>query len=127
VIEAMEKLLVASLSEICDPLGVGVEMHRIADTPPVRFDAECIEAVRTAAALNNFSAREIVSGAGHDSTYVSRVAPTTMIFVPCKGGISHNEAEFSSKEQCAAGAQVLLQAVLDYDRRLAEKLATKAA
>ena len=44
-----------------------------------------------------------------------------MIFVPCRDGISHNEAEFSSKEQCAAGAQVLLQAVLDYDRQLAER------
>ena len=69
-------------------------------------------------ALSGFSAREIVSGAGHDAAYVSRVAPTAMIFVPCRGGISHNEAEFTSKEQCAAGAQVLLQAVLDYDRTL---------
>jgi len=49
-----------------------------------------------------------------------------MIFVPCRGGISHNEAEFSSKEQCAKGAQVLLQAVLDYDRKLAER-STKAS
>ena len=47
--------------------------------------------------------------------------PPAMIFVPCRDGISHNEAEFSSKEQCAAGAQVLLQAVLDYDRGLAER------
>ena len=46
-----------------------------------------------------------------------------MIFVPCRDGISHNEAEFTSKEQCAAGAQVLLQAVLDYDRGLAERQA----
>ena len=52
---------------------------------------------------------------------LSRVAPAAMIFVPCKDGISHNEAEYSSKEQCAAGAQVLLQAVLDYDRQLAER------
>jgi N-carbamoyl-L-amino-acid hydrolase len=44
-----------------------------------------------------------------------------MIFVPCLGGISHNEAEYSSREQCARGAQVLLQAVLDYDRKLAEQ------
>ena len=44
-----------------------------------------------------------------------------MVFVPCRGGISHNEAEFSSQEQCAKGAQVLLQAVLDYDRQLAER------
>jgi N-carbamoyl-L-amino-acid hydrolase len=45
-----------------------------------------------------------------------------MIFVPCKDGISHNEEEFSSQEQCAKGAQVLLQAVLDFDRQLAESL-----
>ena len=44
-----------------------------------------------------------------------------MIFVPCRDGISHNEVEYSSKEQCAAGAQVLLQAVLNYDRALAER------
>ena len=77
---------------------------------------DCVAAVRRAAELSGFSARDIVSGAGHDAAYVSRVAPAAMIFVPCRGGISHNEAEFSSKEQCAAGAQVLLQAVLDYDR-----------
>jgi N-carbamoyl-L-amino-acid hydrolase len=41
-----------------------------------------------------------------------------MIFVPCLGGISHNEAESASLEECAAGAQVLLTAVLEYDRRL---------
>jgi N-carbamoyl-L-amino-acid hydrolase len=44
-----------------------------------------------------------------------------MIFVPCRGGVSHNEAEFTSQEQCAAGAQVLLEAVLDYDSRLGER------
>ena len=93
----------------------------------MRFDPDCVAAVRRAAELSGFSTRDIVSGAGHDAAYVSRVAPTAMIFVPCRGGISHNEAEFSSKEQCAAGAQVLLQAVLDYDRQLAEKPARDEA
>jgi N-carbamoyl-L-amino-acid hydrolase len=65
--------------------------------------------------------REIVSGAQHDSAYVARVAPTSMIFVPCRDGISHNEAEFSSQEQCARGAQVLLHAVLEFDRLLAQR------
>ena len=50
-----------------------------------------------------------------------------MIFVPCKDGISHNEAEYSSKEQCAAGAQVLLQAVLDYDRQSGRALRREIA
>ena len=62
-----------------------------------------------------------MSGAGHDAVYMARVAPTTMIFVPCLGGISHNEAESTTFEQCAAGAQVLLDAVLEYDRGLASE------
>jgi N-carbamoyl-L-amino-acid hydrolase len=60
----------------------------------------------------------MISGAGYNACYASRVAPTTMTFVPCRGGISHNEAESTSFEECAAGAQVLLNAVLEYDRRL---------
>jgi len=87
----------------------------------VRFDADCVDAVRRAASDSGYSVRDIVSGAGHDSAYVARVAPTAMIFVPCRDGISHNEAEFTSQEQCAMGAQVLLQAVLTYDRMLAER------
>ena len=50
---------------------------------------------------------------------MARVAPTAMIFVPCKDGISHNEAESTTFDECAAGAQVLLNAVLAYDRRFA--------
>jgi N-carbamoyl-L-amino-acid hydrolase len=61
----------------------------------------------------------MVSGAGHDAVYVARIAPTTMIFVPCLKGLSHNEAESTSFEECAAGAQVLLNAILEYDRGLA--------
>jgi N-carbamoyl-L-amino-acid hydrolase len=87
----------------------------------VVFDAECVAAVRGAAETGGFKVRDMVSGAGHDAAYVSRIAPTAMIFVPCRGGISHNEAEFTSEVQCAAGAQVLLQAVLAYDQRLAER------
>jgi len=121
VLDELEAEFVKSLNEICDPLGLAVTSTRIWDQPPVHFDAACVASVRRAAELSGFSTRDIISGAGHDAAYVSRVAPTSMIFVPCRGGISHNEAEFTAKEQCAAGAQVLLQAVLDYDRQLAER------
>ncbi len=120
VLDELEAEYETSLRAICDPLGLAVTSTRIWDQPPVRFDPACVASVRHGAEVSGFSAREIVSGAGHDAAYVSRVAPTAMIFVPCRDGVSHNEAEFSSKEQCAAGAQVLLQAVLDYDRKLAE-------
>src|SRR6266540_6099194 len=121
VLDSMEQMLTAVADQICGALGLGVVVTKIWDQPPVRFDPDCVTCVRTAAEASGFSARDIVSGAGHDAAYVARVAPTAMIFVPCRDGISHNEAEFSSKEQCAAGAQVLLQAVLDYDRQLAER------
>lgn len=121
VVEAMERDYLAALPEICEPLGLTVSSARIWDQPPVHFDAACVGAVRRAAEICGYSAREIVSGAGHDAAYAARVAPTAMVFVPCRDGVSHNEDEFSSKQQCAAGAQVLLQAVLDYDRQLAER------
>jgi beta-ureidopropionase / N-carbamoyl-L-amino-acid hydrolase len=127
-LEAMEARLQASLGEICQPLGLDVAMQRIWDQAEVTFDPDCVASVRAGTELSGYSARDIVSGAGHDAAYVSRVAPAAMIFVPCRGGISHNEAEFTSKDQCAAGAQVLLQAVLDYDRKLAERaMATTGA
>jgi N-carbamoyl-L-amino-acid hydrolase len=124
-LDAMEADFRAALPAICEPLGLGVAVQRIWDQPELRFDADCVAAVRRAAELSGYSSRDIVSGAGHDAAYVSRVAPAAMVFVPCRGGISHNEAEFSSREQCAKGAQVLLQAVLDYDRMLAERGAAK--
>jgi N-carbamoyl-L-amino-acid hydrolase len=113
------------IGELADALGkdpgLAVTLKNIMTQPVQPFDPDCIAAVRAAAAISGFSTREMTSGAGHDAAYVARVAPAAMIFVPCKDGISHNEAEYSSKEQCAAGAQVLLQAVLDYDKRLAER------
>lgn len=55
---------------------------------------------------------EVVSGAGHDACNISAVAPVSMIFVPCDGGLSHNEAENISHVQAADGANVLLHAML---------------
>jgi beta-ureidopropionase / N-carbamoyl-L-amino-acid hydrolase len=132
VLEEMEREMRVSISALplsfCSPAVVPLDTsqhtvtcEKIWDQPPVVFDAECVAAVRGAAETGGFKVRDMVSGAGHDAAYVSRIAPTAMIFVPCRGGISHNEAEFTSEVQCAAGAQVLLQAVLAYDQRLAER------
>ncbi|QPC93632.1 Zn-dependent hydrolase [Mesorhizobium sp. INR15] len=84
-------------------------------SPAVKFDPRCVEAVAEGAAAAGYSSIRIHSGAGHDSAYIARVAPTAMIFVPCLGGLSHNEAESATKEQCLAGAQTLLNAVLRLD------------
>jgi beta-ureidopropionase / N-carbamoyl-L-amino-acid hydrolase len=121
VLDRMEAEIAQAAKETEAALGLTIAIKNIWTQPPQAFDPECIAAVRAAAKVSGYSTRDMISGAGHDAAYVARVAPAAMIFVPCKDGISHNEAEFSSKEQCAAGAQVLLQAVLDYDRQLAER------
>jgi beta-ureidopropionase / N-carbamoyl-L-amino-acid hydrolase len=120
-LDFMEAKLRAALAEILPPLQLTYRESRIWASPPVNFSPELIDCVRVAVETAGFSSRDIVSGAGHDSVYIARVAPTTMIFVPSRGGISHNEAEWTSQEHCAAGAQILLNAVLEYDRRLGER------
>jgi len=80
--------------------------------PPTEFAPRCIEAVRGAVEHLGYSAKEMVSGAGHDSGYLAKVAPTSMIFVPCERGISHNEAENAKSSDLGAGANVLLHSML---------------
>jgi N-carbamoyl-L-amino-acid hydrolase len=69
--------------------------------------------VREAAEAQGYPHQEIISGAGHDAVYMARVAPAAMIFVPCVGGISHNEIEDAKLADLTAGCNVLLNAVLD--------------
>jgi beta-ureidopropionase / N-carbamoyl-L-amino-acid hydrolase len=82
------------------------------EAPGVSFDPDCVAAVRSAAAALGFDSMEMVSGAGHDSCNLAGVVPTSMVFVPCAGGLSHNEAESALPADLTAGADVLLQAML---------------
>jgi len=91
-------------------LEVGVEdVQYFAPTP---FTPELVAQVRAQAAAHGYAHQDIVTGAGHDAVYIAGVAPTAMIFVPCKDGISHNEVEDAKPEHLAAGANVLLGAML---------------
>jgi N-carbamoyl-L-amino-acid hydrolase len=81
--------------------------------PPCHFDAHWVARIETLARELGHPVRRLASGAGHDAVYVARTCPSAMIFVPCEGGISHNEIENARPEHLAAGAQVLLGAVLE--------------
>ncbi len=83
--------------------------------PPTPFDAALVGKVREAAAAQGYKHQDIISGAGHDAVYMARVAPSAMIFVPCVGGISHNEIEDAKPDDLTAGCNVLLNALLDAD------------
>ena len=77
-----------------------------------RFDPGCIRLIREAAERLDVPHRDILSQAGHDAYYISRIAPTAMIFTPCRDGISHNEAEHAELDYTVPGVNVLLHAVL---------------
>jgi beta-ureidopropionase / N-carbamoyl-L-amino-acid hydrolase len=91
---------------------VAIAIEPVVYFPPQPFDAELLSLVRQGAALAGLTQMDVVSGAGHDAVYVARTAPAAMIFVPCKDGISHNEIEDARPEHLAAGANVLLHAML---------------
>ncbi|MAZ86943.1 MAG: Zn-dependent hydrolase [Cellvibrionaceae bacterium] len=87
-------------------------IHQEWTSEAVSFDSQCVNAVRDAVKNLGYSHKEMVSGAGHDSVYLSQVVPTSMIFIPCEKGLSHNEAENAEPADVTAGANVLLQAML---------------
>ena len=92
--------------------GLEITFEEIWHSPPVKFAADCVGAVQSAAESLGYASRPITSGAGHDAVYVSRVAPTGMIFIPCEDGISHNEIEAATQADIAAGCDVLLNAMV---------------
>ena len=112
-LERMKARLEAEAPKIAAELGLGIEIEPVGHFDPVTFDEGCVTALRGAAERLGYSHRNIVSGAGHDACWINRIAPTAMVMCPCVGGLSHNEAEEITKDWAAAGADVLLHAVVE--------------
>ena len=91
--------------------GVAVTRRTLARFEPVDFAPEMIERVEKTAKAQGLSVRRMPSGAGHDAQMFAPHCPTGMIFVPSRGGISHNVREFTEPAQLVAGANVLLEVV----------------
>jgi N-carbamoyl-L-amino-acid hydrolase len=100
------------ITRISDQASVGHSLEEIFYYAPVPFDSGCVAAVQSGAETCGYSSREIVTGAGHDACFIAHTAPTSMIFIPCVDGISHNEVEDIEPAWSTAGANVMLQAVL---------------
>ncbi|WP_338019332.1 Zn-dependent hydrolase [Paraburkholderia tagetis] len=113
VLAELDAQLRAELACVAQEAQLGHTIRQIFDYAPVPFAAACIDAVRRAAVALDLPHDDIVSGAGHDACYLARVAPTGMIFVPCVDGLSHNEAEAITPEWAEAGANVLLQVMVE--------------
>jgi len=112
VVADMADKLALKVIECCKEHEVTHQLQETWRMEVTNFAPQCISAVTSAVESLGYPHMEIVSGAGHDSLYVAQQVPTSMIFVPCEGGLSHNEAENAQSDDLAAGANVLLQAIL---------------
>lgn len=113
LVDEMDAAIRAFAKQTEAETGLTIAIQLVSDYPAVPFHPDCKDAVRRAANKLGYSNMDIVSGAGHDAVYMAGLAPTGMIFIPCKDGISHNEIEDTLPEQVTAGANVLLHAMLE--------------
>jgi beta-ureidopropionase / N-carbamoyl-L-amino-acid hydrolase len=88
----------------------------LSDGPPVACDTNLRSALRQGARDLGLTETDLPSGAGHDAAFMSRIAPSAMVFVPCRAGKSHAPEEWADREAIAAGAAVIYQAVRDIDQ-----------
>lgn len=119
VVAAQAERFRAEAAAVAAEEGLLVAIEERFRIPAQPFDPACVALVRDAAARLGLSAMEIVSGAGHDAVHVAAVVPSAMVFVPCRDGLSHNEAESIEPGEAADGAAVVLEAVLARAGRVA--------
>ncbi|WP_292044595.1 Zn-dependent hydrolase [Massilia sp. UBA6681] len=113
LLNTMHEEMLAFVAKTRKYSGLAIEVERVSYYPPCPFHPDCVNAVRAATEKLGYSSMDVVSGAGHDAIYAARVAPSGMIFVPCKDGISHNEIEDAQPAHLEAGCNVLLHAMLE--------------
>lgn len=101
------------LEKLAQQEGVRITTERLARFEPVVFDSSLVASIEASANHFGFTNRRMTSGAGHDAQMIARIAPSAMIFVPSKGGISHNPREHTADDQLVMGAEVLLNVVLN--------------
>jgi len=113
LVDTMADEVKAFAAQLAKESRLDIKIELVSSYPAQAFHPECMDAVQRAANKLGYSNMPAVSGAGHDAVYMARLAPSGMIFIPCKDGISHNEIEYASPEHITAGANVLLHAMME--------------
>jgi N-carbamoyl-L-amino-acid hydrolase len=120
-VDQMVDAFKARAAVVAREAGVAIAIDPVASYAAQIFNPICIDAIARATDALGYSRMPVVSGAGHDAVYLNRCAPTGMIFIPCKDGISHNEIEHAEAEHVAAGANVLLHTLLELTEDIAPR------
>ena len=113
LVDTMADEVKAFAAKLSADSGLAIDIQQVSGYPAQAFHKDCVEAVGRAAKKLGYSNMPVVSGAGHDAVYMAQLAPSGMIFIPCKDGISHNEIEDAKPEHITAGCNVLLHAMLE--------------
>ena len=113
LVDQMADEVKAFAAKVGQEHGVDVKIEMVSSYNAIAFHENCVDAVGRAARKLGYSNMPAVSGAGHDAVYMAKLAPSGMIFIPCKDGISHNEIEDAKPEHITAGCNVLLHAMLE--------------
>jgi N-carbamoyl-L-amino-acid hydrolase len=109
----METALRTALDQIAGRRQVRIDVDPYTVFGPVLFDPTLCNVLRRKAEDRQLSVRDMTAAAGHDSVLVAPLCPSAMLFVPSVDGITHNPKEYSTPEQLARGAQVLLDAIIE--------------
>jgi N-carbamoyl-L-amino-acid hydrolase len=96
-------------AEVCLQRGVTCQLERLNADPPALCDAGLVAALLGVCAKQKLTAKKMISRAYHDSLFMAQLCPTTMIFIPCRGGVSHRPDEYSFPDQIRAGVAVLAE------------------
>lgn len=108
-----ENTVTEYIEKVVHEQGLTVDKRVLARFDPVPFNPDLIDSIEAIAKQRSLSSKRMFSGAGHDAQMFAPLCPTTMIFVPSVNGISHNIQEYTSPQQVANGANILLQAVMN--------------
>lgn len=110
---AVERELREILDDIAKRRRVRIDVDPYTTFGPIVFDSAIGDLLRQKAAARQLATRDMIAAAGHDSVLIAPLCPSAMLFVPSVGGITHNPREYSTQEQVARGAQVLLDAIME--------------
>lgn len=107
----------AAIAEICTRRGIRWTLDTINANPPATCASALVDTIETVCRANSIPSRRMISRAYHDSLFMAQICPTTMIFIPCRDGVSHRPDEYSSPDEIATGVAVLARSLADLSQR----------
>jgi N-carbamoyl-L-amino-acid hydrolase len=107
--DALLNRIMHEADRICISRKIDLDLQVLNADPPATCDPRLVATIEDAARRASIPYRRMVSRAYHDSLFMARIAPTAMIFIPCRNGVSHRPDEYAPPEALAAGVEVLAQ------------------